>query len=260
MTKIALDKYYTPKDLAKYCIEKTFSEIQNISEIIEPSAGNGSFSEQLNDCIAYDIEPENDNIIKQDFLELDIPYKKDRLIIGNPPFGEKMYMVQKFYEKSTEIADYIAFILPITQYNNTNSLYKFDLLHSEDLGKINFSDRQIHCCFNIYKRPLNGFNKRKQSKLKTVKIIRQDSKKYNEVKDYDLRMCYWGDACAGKILSDNEKYAAEYKFIIADEFKDKVCEVLKNVKWEEELNFTAMKKIQQFHIVKILKKYVEGIY
>ena len=86
--KIKNDKYYTPQNLAKRLIEKTFEIIgkDNITEIIEPSAGNGSFSNQLN-CIAYDIEPENENIIKCDFLSLRMLYKKGRLFIGNPPFG-----------------------------------------------------------------------------------------------------------------------------------------------------------------------------
>ena len=46
MAKIINDKYYTPIELAKYCIDKTYKIIgrENITDIIEPSAGNGSFS------------------------------------------------------------------------------------------------------------------------------------------------------------------------------------------------------------------------
>ena len=86
MAKIELDKYYTPTDLAKYCIDKTFEVIgeENITDIIEPSAGNGSFSNLL-ECVAYDIEPEHESIIKQDYLELKLEYRKGRLVIGNPP-------------------------------------------------------------------------------------------------------------------------------------------------------------------------------
>ena len=63
--KIENDKYYTPIVLANELILKTYEVLisENITEIIEPSAGNGSFSSQLN-CIAYDIEPENKDIIK----------------------------------------------------------------------------------------------------------------------------------------------------------------------------------------------------
>ena len=120
MSKIENDKYYTPIDLAKYCINKAFEIIgeENITEIIEPSAGDGSFSNQISNCIAYDIEPNCNKIIKQDFLKLDIEYKKGRLIIGNPPFGNRGTLAMKFYKKSIQIGDYIAFILPISQYNN----------------------------------------------------------------------------------------------------------------------------------------------
>ena len=136
--KIDNDKYYTPVDLAKYCIDKTFEIIgkENITDIIEPSAGNGSFSNQL-DCTAYDLYPEGDNIIKQDYSKLDLPYKKGRLIIGNPPYGRCLNLAQKFYKKSIKLGDYIAFILPISQLNNSNSMYEFDLIYSEDLGKKN---------------------------------------------------------------------------------------------------------------------------
>ena len=133
MAKISLDKYYTPKELAKYCIDKTYEIIgeHNISEVIEPSAGNGSFSLQIPTlCWAYDIEPEHVNIIKQDFLELDIPYLWGRLIIGNPPYGSRLSLAQKFYKKAVNLGDYIAFILPISQLNNTNTMYEFDLIYS----------------------------------------------------------------------------------------------------------------------------------
>ena len=87
--KIKDDKYYTPPDLARNLIVKTirFIGAKNITDIVEPSAGNGSFSKWFKNCRAYDIEPEADGIIKQDFLTLDLPYQKGRLIIGNPPFG-----------------------------------------------------------------------------------------------------------------------------------------------------------------------------
>lgn len=259
--KLHLDKYYTDTSLAKYCIDKTFEVIgeDNITDIIEPSAGNGSFSLQLPKCTAFDIEPEHLSIIKQDFLKLDINYLKGRLIIGNPPFGSRMGLAQKFYRKSVELCDYIAFILPISQLDNSSSLYQFDLIYSEDLGIRQYSDREIHCCFNIYKRPNNGLNSRKNLKLKDITIVRQDSKGYKDF-EYDVRMCYWGNATAGKILSEGESYSAEYKIKInSPDLKDEILQVLSSVNWKEELNSTTMLKIQQFHIAKVLKKYISNI-
>ena len=260
MAKIDLDKYYTNPQIAKLCIDKTIQIIgkENITSIIEPSAGNGSFSSQIK-CDAYDIQPEAYGIIQADYLELDIEYKKGRLIIGNPPFGSRMNLAQKFFKKSIQIADWIAFILPISQYNNSGSMFEFDLVFSQDLGITNFSDRNLHCCFNIYKRPENGLNKKATSKLEDIKIIRQDAKDYDNL-SFDLRMCYWGNGSAGKILQEGEKYSGEYKIIVNNlELKDKVIDVLSNVNWKQELDFIAMLRIKQYHIIDILKKYIPEI-
>lgn len=271
MSKLQNDKYYTPISLANHCLDKVFEIIgeENISEIIEPSVGNGSFLHHKKHLphLAYDIEPEFKTkcnkfttIIKADYLKQDIKYLQGRLVIGNPPYGRCMNMAQKFFKKSVEIADYIAFILPISQLNNTRSMYEFDLVYSEDLGIQHYTDRDLHCCFNIYERPKNGeLNKKSSAKLNDITIYRQDSKDYKD-RDFDIRMCYWGDGTAGKILKDNEHYSAEYKIKINNEEKrEEIIRVLSTFSWKEYLNCIAMRKIQQFHIIDVLKKNVEGI-
>lgn len=263
MAKIQNDKYYTSIELAKYCIDKTYEIIgeENISDIIEPSAGDGSFSNQLFFCTAYDIEPEHKNIIQQDYLTLEIPYKKGRLIIGNPPYGAKMHLVVKFYKKSVEIADFISFILPISQLNNNASLFEFDLLYSEDLGLQEYSDRKIHCCLNIYKRNINGLHKKPKFEMNDITIVRDAKKGYDDIQDYDLRMCYWGSGSAGKILSkDDKRYAGEYKiFIHNDKLKDRIIEVISTTDWKKELKTIAMLKIKQYHIYNVLKREIPDI-
>lgn len=266
--KLDLDKYYTSYEDMKYCVHKALSVLNknnySISEFLEPSAGSGVFSNYLRskklDVIAIDIEPESDGIIAADFLKYPIEYKKDRCIIGNPPYGNRLNLASKFFKKGIEISDYIVFILPISQLNNRQSFYQFDLLHSEDLGELIFSGcRKVHCCLNIYVRPESGLNKKTSHKLKDIEIVRQDSKKYKDF-EYDLRMCYWGDATAGKILSDNESYSGEYKIKIHNEdVKDEVIQVLSNIDWKTELKSTAMCRIKQYHIIEALKKYVPNI-
>ena len=44
---IELDKFYTPKETAKKCIDIFNDTFKNATEIIEPSAGNGHFSLQI---------------------------------------------------------------------------------------------------------------------------------------------------------------------------------------------------------------------
>lgn len=263
MAKIHNDKYYTSKELSKYCIDKTFEIIgeNNISDIIEPSAGDGSFSDQLVFCTAYDIEPESDDIIKQDFLKLQLPYKKGRLLIGNPPYGPKMHLVVKFFKKSIELGDYISYILPISQLDNVVSLYEFDLIYSENLGLQSYSDRKVYCALNIYKRPKNGLNSKPKFEMRDINIMRDAKKNYDDIDDYDIRMAYWGSGCAGKILSKGDKrYAGEYKIKIYNEkLKDKIIEVISNADWKKELKTIAMMKIKQYHIYNLLKREIPDI-
>ena len=268
MSKIKNDKYYTPLDLANYCWDKVLEIIgeENISEVIEPNVGNGAFLNHLTQIVhfAYDIEPECTSditkIFKADYLTSDIKYLYGRLVLGNPPYGEHMNMAQKFFKKSIQIADYIAFILPISQLNNARSMYEFNLVYSEDLGIKHYTDRDLHCCFNVYKRPENGeLNKKPTAKLNDITIYRQDSKGY-ENKDYDIRMCYWGDGTAGKILHPDEHYSAEYKIKINNkDLKESIANCLNTFDWKSYLKCIAMRKIQQFHIIDVLKENVKDI-
>ena len=262
--KIKNDKYYTSPEIAQYCVQKTKETIgeENIIEYIEPSAGRGIFLDYLDKpYLAYDTEPEDDRTKKQDFLELELEYKKGRCVIGNPPFGERMSLAIKFYKKSILLGDYIAFILPISQLNNNRTLYEFDLVYSEDLGKQLYTDRKLHCCFNIYKRNSRGLNKKPSCKLKDITIVRQDSKKYEQIQDYDIRMCYWGDGTAGKILTNtNERYSGEYKIIINNKIlKEQIKNVILNYDWSKEIKHIAMKRIKQYHIIEVLQKYIPNI-
>lgn len=266
MSKVQNDAYYTPVHIANHCWDVIADVIgeQNISEIIEPSCGDGAFYQHPDFLphFGYDIDPHcsYQNVFKADFLTQLIVYLPGRLVIGNPPYGRCMNLAQKFYRKAVEIGDYIAFILPISQLNNTQSLYEFDLIYSEDLGVQRYTDRYLHCCFNIYRRPASCVNNTKPiTRLKDVSIWRQDSKGYAD-RDYDVRMCYWGDGTAGKILTPNEHYAGEYKIKVNNPmYRDAVVQILTTFDWQSYLNCIAMRKIQQFHIVDVLRKELSQI-
>lgn len=259
MAKIKNDKYYTPPELAKYVVKKTCEIIgeENISEFIEPSGGNGVFLDFLpNGTYSCDIEPEDDRIEEQNYLELDLEYKKGRCVIGNPPFGTRNTLSVKFYKKSIQVADYISLILPISQLNNNQQMYEFDMIYSEDLGERQYSDRKVHCCLNIYKRPLSGFNNKPKYKLKDVKIIesRLGSKK---PKEYDLKICAWGGTI-GKILTEEDKdYAKEFYLIINnDKFKDLIINKIKEAKWEDIYPMTKTPNLLQWQVYKYLKEQI----
>lgn len=157
--KLLHDKYYTSEEVVEKCWEilKETIDFDTVTEIIESSAGGGAWLEKIKETgiewNAYDIVPEHPEVQLQDFLELEMDYKPGRLIGFNFPFGRSNNLSRKFYNKSVGVADYICSIQPISQLNNTNSMYYFDLIKSVDLGKTLYTDRHLHCCFNVWKRP-----------------------------------------------------------------------------------------------------------
>lgn len=262
--KIMLDKYYTPSHVVDICISKTFEILgDSISEIIEPSAGNGAFSNRIKNCIAYDIEPEHESVIKQNFLTLDLSYKKGRLIIGNPPFGRSNNLSIKFFKKSINICDYIAFIQPISQLNNTLQMYEFDLIYSEDLGVCNYSNISLHCCFNIYKRPSCGLlNKKPNYKLKdvTIKEYRRDGSIKNINTNFDYAICTWGSGSLGVTPSFIGQYASEaYFYIHNKKLLNQIIECLKFENIQSYFKSVSMKRAPISRIYRYLKENIRDI-
>lgn len=111
--KNKLDKFYTKPEIVKYCI--SLLNIENFDCIIEPSAGAGAFSSQIENCYAFDLEPENENIVQADWFTVDKSFTnnfQNVLVIGNPPFGAQGKLALAFIKEASLVADTIAFILP----------------------------------------------------------------------------------------------------------------------------------------------------
>lgn len=111
--KHTLDKFYTKPEIALSCIEKIVN-IDQFDLIVEPSAGNGSFSNQLpSKTLALDLEPENELITKKDWFSFNNERNTNKiLVIGNPPFGQQGSLAVKFINHAAKFANTIAFILP----------------------------------------------------------------------------------------------------------------------------------------------------
>ena len=158
-----LDKFYTSPLYSKKCIDKVF-ELYNISDwdlIVEPSAGNGSFLNQINsdNKIGMDISTEHSNIIKQDFFDYSPPTNKTNiLVIGNPPFGRVCSLAIRFFNHSAQSANVIAFIIPrtfrrISVQNKLNT--QFHLIYDEEVpnNPCCFSPpMMVKCCFQIWEK------------------------------------------------------------------------------------------------------------
>ena len=157
-----LDKFYTVPSVALQCIETVGSlyDWNSWDLVIEPSAGNGSFSSQISvPCIAMDIVPEAAGIEARDFFTYVPPSdKKKILVIGNPPFGRISSLAIKFFNHASTWATTIAFIVPRTfrriSVQNRLSLH-FALIHDEDvpMEPCSFNPpMQAKCCFQIWTR------------------------------------------------------------------------------------------------------------
>jgi predicted RNA methylase len=165
-----IDKYYTKPDTVVSCLQHVTNHIQiNADEdlIIEPSAGNGSFIPGIQSLTRhftfYDVEPENEEIVKQDYLLYDPDHIKKEFhkihIIGNPPFGRQSSFAIKFIKKSCEFCDSISFILP--KSFKKDSLKKtfplhFHLLFETDLPENSFLvdgiSHDVPCIFQIWEK------------------------------------------------------------------------------------------------------------
>ena len=163
-----LDKFYTKPTCSKKCIDK-LCELYDITKwdlIVEPSAGNGSFLNQIpsNKKIGIDILPEQSSIIKQDFFDYYPPLsakqvnKPTILVIGNPPFGRVSSLAIKFFNHSAKWANVIAFIIPRTfrKLSVQNKLDDmFHLVYDEEIpnNPCCFSPKMmVKCCFQIWEK------------------------------------------------------------------------------------------------------------
>jgi predicted RNA methylase len=177
-----IDKYYTKNTVVEQCIVSIQKHIKILKDdlIIEPSAGNGSFIERIKslspNCRFYDLEPENEEITKQDFLEFDYSELKKTYknihIIGNPPFGRQSSLAIKFIKKCCEFSTSISFILPksfkkdsMKKYflNNFHLIYEIDLADNSFL--VNNIDSDVPCVFQIwqYKKEPRKINEKQEA-------------------------------------------------------------------------------------------------
>ena len=172
LNRNTIDKYYTKDIVVDLCLNLVKKHIQINADdlIIEPSAGNGSFITGIKALTSnfkfYDLEPENAEIIKQDYLLYDYDTIKSSIIgkihiIGNPPFGRQSSLAIKFIKKSCEFCSSVSFILP--KSFKKDSLKKsfpldFHLICEIDLPDKSFLvdgvEHNVPCIFQIWERKI----------------------------------------------------------------------------------------------------------
>lgn len=155
-----LDQFYTKADVAIKCYEK-LKEVIDIDKYtvhLEPSAGNGSFLNIMDNekKVGIDISPKTEGVIQMDYFNYEPSKGETYLIIGNPPFGRVSSLAVKFFNKSAEFAQCIAFIVPRTfkRVSIQNKLnLDFTLIYNEDLPLTPCCftpSMTAKCCFQIW--------------------------------------------------------------------------------------------------------------
>lgn len=229
-----LDKFYTKPEIAKNCILK-IQDIESYSLIIEPSAGNGSFSDLLN-CVAIDIEPENKNIKQQDWFDFKKVENKRVLVIGNPPFGKRSSLAKKFIKHAITIgADTIAFILPETfskLSNQSETIFpkNWKLILEENLPKKSFliegKEYHVPCRFYIWTKDNVDINLRK------VKLLESDDFSFLPRGSKDADFSINGNNGKIKEIHEITNPKAEHYIKAKNKTKDELKNIFANLKYE----------------------------
>ena len=197
-----LDKFYTKPEIAEQCynfLKQFYPNIEN-EIFLEPSAGSGNFLTYLKNYEAYDIVPEGENIIKADFLSLELSHN-NYVTIGNPPFGKRSKLAIDFFNHAAKFSKIIAFIVPVSfmkwgvhkELDNNFKLQAYMYIPENsftDKGK----DFSVRCVFQIWTKDNISHNLRI---LKSPPIKHEDFNiwQYNATPE------------AMKYIDENWKYA-----------------------------------------------------
>lgn len=262
-----IDKYYTKKSIVELCLNymKEYIIIHEFDIIIEPSAGDGSFinmiKELTNNHIFLDLEPDNEEIIKQDYLlfkynELKNKYKNIH-VIGNPPFGRQSSLAIKFIKKSCEFCDTISFILPKSFKKdslknkfplNFHLLFEIDLPEKSFL--VNGKEHDVPCVFQIWQKK----NKKRLiiEKLEPINFIFVDK---SENPDISFRRV---GVKAGVIDTEIEKKSIQSHYFIKfinDKALNENIKKLSNITFETN-NTVGPKSISKQELIHEFNKFL----
>ena len=238
-----IDKFYTKIEVVKLCFRFILDnlEITTNDIIIEPSAGNGAFIEEIkkisNNYEFYDLEPEHSEIIKQNYL-LYSPSKLSKEnkihIIGNPPFGRQSSSAIKFIRKSCEFCDTISFILPKSFKKDSlkikfplNFHLKFEIDLPDNSFLLDSNEYNVPCIFQIWEK--KDYNRTIKDKLEpfNFKFVKKE-----ENPDISIRRV-GGTAGTIDIKTENKNIQSHYfiKFLNDNSISENI-ELLKKIEYD----------------------------
>lgn len=170
----SLDKFYTKPEIASLVWDDFKTYLHNIGQsnyiIVEPSAGDGKLLDVVTtEKIGFDLVPESDNIIQNDFITGDISGFVDKKMIffGNPPFGKKGSLAIDFLNKALGYGNIVGFIIPnqFKKYSVQNKINQnAKLVFERDLPADSFllgdKNYNVRCVFQIWSLEESDINLR----------------------------------------------------------------------------------------------------
>lgn len=199
-----LDQFYTKSRIAKLCYDSFKPVLRRITGnnvgnfyFIEPSVGLGNFFDLLpkNNKVGIDLDPKREIFVGGDYLLWDyrpLSYNSNNtIVIGNPPFGKRGKLAIDFFNKSAEIADTIAFILPVIFkkffiHKQLNS--DFQWVDSTNLPRDAFytekqKDYEVNTEFQVWTRIKNNYKNLRLFNSPPIRHPDFDMWQYNNTKD-----------------------------------------------------------------------------
>ena len=261
LKKHIIDKYCIKSSVVKQCITliKKHIYISKTDLIIVPSAGDGSFIKSIKKLSSnykfYDLEPEHEEIIKQDFLNMDYMLLKyqDVHIIGKPPFGKQASTAIKFIKRCCLFSNSISFILPKNFKNSSmkNHFNKhYHLVCEIDLSENSFSvnnlKSNILCVFQIWKY-------KEEKRIETKKELPVNFKFVTKDNNPDISFCKVG-VNAGSVMKEIDCKSIQTHYFIKFTNNKTIDENIEKVKSINFNNIDGSKSISRVNVINEFNK------
>ena len=257
--KCDLDKFYTKEEVVRDLLK--YINFNKYDLVIEPSAGNGSFSNNIlsNNLVSLDIAPEKENILKMNWFDYKISIEYNSvLVIGNPPFGTRNDLSKLFIEHALSFNNVrtIAFVLPNVFKKHTNQKIipkEFRLAKIIDLPKNSFllenKEYNVPCSFFIW------------TKEKGINDFSFDIEKYKSHPDFSFVKKEEADffilGASPKTIKKIEEVTSTNRgyYIKCNINKEYVMDNFRSINWSEQGNSSANGGVSWYSMPELIKTY-----
>lgn len=264
--KFNLDKLYTKLNVAHSCVAQL--DLSKFDLIIEPSVGAGAFVKAIPSSyegavLCYDIEPEFDGAITQNWFDFDPESIKDYkkvLVLGNPPFGVRNKLSLDFILKACTLLNLhtIAFILP-NVYNKHTLQSKIP----KDLKLVSVTPLNANSFEykgDPYKIPTSFYIFSKEGEVD----LRFDPALYTETDDFVYASAtdydFFVMGAAPHVVKDKPSNTNRGYYIKVKPEKQikNIIETFQKINWKEFGNSSASGGVAWFSKPELIKAYIEG--